>query len=187
MRGVDPLERFDRAAATATTVVDAIKPEQYDEPTPCADWTVRQLLNHLTGGTKMFTAMVTAGEPVDRAADHVGPDHAASFRAAVADLRAAFAAAGALDGVYNGPLGEAPGTMLARMRVNEMMVHAWDLAKATGQSTDLAPDLAAECIEDIRGVQEAGRAQPMFKPMQDISADATVADRLAATAGRTVA
>jgi len=187
MRDVNPLERFDRAAATATSVVDAIKPEQYDEPTPFENWNVRQLLNHLTGGTKMFTVMVAGGEPVDRAADHVGPDHAASFRTAVADLRAAFAADGALERRYNGPLGEAPGQFLARMRVNEMMVHAWDLAKATGQSTDLAPDLAAECIEDIRGVQEAGRAQPMFKPMQDIPADATVADRLAATAGRTVA
>jgi len=187
MRGVNPLERFDRAAATATTVVDAIKPEQYDDPTPCTDWTVRQLLNHLTGGTKMFTVMVAGGEPVDRAADHVGPDHAASFRAAIAGLRAAFAADGALEGLYNGPLGEMPGAMLARLRVNEMMVHSWDLAKATGQSTDLAPDLAAECIEDIRRVQEAGRAQPMFAPMQAIPADATVADQLAATAGRTVA
>src|SRR5690242_7696960 len=61
MRGVNPLERFDRAAATATTVVSSIKPEQYDDPTPCADWNVRQLLNHLTGGTKMFTVMVAGG------------------------------------------------------------------------------------------------------------------------------
>jgi len=184
---VTPLDRFDRAAATATTVVEAITPQQYDDPTPCSNWNVRQLLNHLTGGTKIFTVMVTGGQPVDRTADHVGPDHAASFRTAVADLRAALAADGALDGVYAGPLGEASGTMLARMRTNEMMVHGWDLARATGQSTDLDPELAAECIEDIRRVQESGRAQPMFAPMQDAPADATVADRLAAAAGRTVA
>jgi uncharacterized protein (TIGR03086 family) len=187
MRRVTPFERFDRATATATTVVGTVTPQQYDEPTPCADWTVRPLLNHLIGGTKMFTAIVTGGPAVDRAADHVGPDHAESFRTAVADLRAAFAADGALEGVYVGPMGEAPGLMLLRMRVNEMMVHAWDLARATGQSTDLDPELAQECIEDIRRVQEAGRGQPMFAPMKAIPADSTVADRLAATAGRTVA
>ena len=179
-------ERFDRATATATAVVDAVTPQQYDEPTPCTDWTVRQLLNHLIGGTKMFTAIVTRGPAVDRAADHVGPDHAASFRSAVGELRAAFAADGALDGVYQGPMGEAPGAMLMRMRVNEMMLHGWDLARATGQSTDLDPELAEECIGDIQRVQEAGRAQPMFAPMQTVPAAATAADRLAATAGRTV-
>ena len=183
---VTPLARFDRAAATATAVVDAISPEQFGDPTPCTDWTVRQLLNHLTGGTRFFVSMVTGGEPVDRTADHVGTDHRASFRDSVADLRAAFAADGALAGTYQGPLGEASGHTLLRMRVNEMMVHAWDLAHATGQSTDLDPELAAGCLEDIRRVQEAGRAGRTFKPVQPYPEDATVADKLAATAGRTV-
>jgi len=180
------LDRFDRSAATATAVIDAVTSDQYDDPTPCSDWTVRQLLNHVIGGSKIFTVILTGGAPVDRTADHVGSDHAASFRSAISDLRAAFAADGALDGTYQGPLGETSGAFLMRMRVNEMMVHSWDLARATGQSTDLDPELAAECIEDIRRVQEAGRGAPMFKPMQPAGSEATVADQLAAMAGRTV-
>ena len=181
-----PLDRYDRAAATATSVVDAIRSDQYDDPTPCTDWNVRQLLNHLVGGNKMFTARVTGGGEVDRSADHVGSDHVASFRTSVADLRSAFAADGALDGVYQGPFGEAPGHTLLRMRVNEFMVHSWDLARATGQSTDLDPELAAECLEDFRRLQEAGRGGPMFAPAQAYPEEATVADQLAATAGRTL-
>jgi uncharacterized protein (TIGR03086 family) len=180
------LDRFDRSAATATAVIGSVKAEQYDDPTPCTDWNVRQLLNHVIGGSKIFTAILTDSGPVDRTADHVGADHAASFRAAISDLRAAFAADGALDGTYQGPLGETSGAFLMRMRVNEMMMHAWDLARATGQSTDLDPELAAECIEDLRRVQEAGRGGPMFKPIQPYPANATVADQLAAIAGRTV-
>jgi uncharacterized protein (TIGR03086 family) len=180
------LDRFDRAAATATAVVDIVRTDQFEDPTPCTNWTVRQLLNHLIVGNKIFTARVTAGADVDRNADHVGPDHVASFHASVADLREAFAAEGMLDGMYPGPFGEAAGHTLVRMRVNEFMVHAWDLARATGQSTDLDPELSAECLEDFRRLQEAGRGGPMFAPAQAYPADATVADRLAATAGRAV-
>src|SRR5262249_14099696 len=136
MSDVTPLDRFDRAAATATAVVAAVRADQYDDPTPCTEWTVRRLGNHLIAGNKIFTAGITDAPEVDRTVDHVGPDHAASFQASVADLRAAFAADGVLDRVYPGPLGDAPGRLLVNMRVNEFMVHAWDLAKATGQSTD---------------------------------------------------
>jgi uncharacterized protein (TIGR03086 family) len=181
-----PLDRFDRAAATATAVIDAVKPDQLDDPTPCTEWNVRQLLNHLIGGTKVFTANVSGGEPVDRSADHVGPDHRESFRAALTDLRTAFAADGALDAVYPGPLGEAPGHTLVRLRVNEMMVHSWDLAKATGQSTDLDPELAAQCLVDFTRLRESGRGAPMFAPMTESPAGASVADQMAAMAGRTV-
>jgi uncharacterized protein (TIGR03086 family) len=183
---VTPIARFDRAAATATAVVDAIRPEQLGDPTPCTEWTVRQLLNHFIGGNKIFTQRLTGGEDVDRSADHVGPDHVASFRASVSALRTAFSGDGVMDNIYLGPLGEAPGRALARIRVNEFMVHAWDLARATGQSTDLDPELAAQCAEDLRGMQEAGRGGAMFAAVQPYPENATVADKLAALAGRTV-
>lgn len=186
MNDFTPLARFDRAAATAAAVIDAVRPEQHGDPTPCTEWNVRQLLNHLVGGTKAFVVLQTGGEPVDRAADHIGADPAAAFHAAVADLRAAFAADGALERIVAGPLGDAPALVLLNMRVNEMMVHAWDIARATGQSTDLDAELAAECAEDFRRLQASGRGGHMFAPVQPFPPDATAADRLAATAGRTV-
>ena len=149
---IDPLlARFDRAAAAADSAIAGVGPDQWGQRrAPCTEWNLRQLLNHLVGGTKAFLSMQTGGAPVDRAADHVGDDPLASFRAAVAELRAAFGEDGALEKTVNTPFGEGPGAILVNMRVNEMMVHGWDVAKAAGQSTDLDPELAAQCMEDFR-------------------------------------
>jgi uncharacterized protein (TIGR03086 family) len=186
MDDVTAFDRFDRAAAVAVTVVASIRPDQYGDPTPCPRWPVRRLLNHVILGAKVYVAMLTGAGAVDMTADHVGLDHGESFRAAVANLRAAFATPGALERVHASPLGEATGLFLIRTRVNELMVHAWDLARATGQSTDLDPDLAAECEADVRRAQEAGLLPHMFAAAQACPADATAADRMAAAAGRTV-
>jgi uncharacterized protein (TIGR03086 family) len=183
---VNELSRFDRAAAAAAVVVDGVRPDRYGDPTPCPEWSVRRLLNHLILGLKAYAARLSGGDEVDRSVDHIGPDPGASFRSAITSLRAVFAADGALERVYASPLGEHTGMFLCRTRVNEVMVHAWDLARATGQSTDLDPELAAECLEDFRQLQEAKLLPHMFAPAQTYPADATVADRMAATAGRVV-
>jgi uncharacterized protein (TIGR03086 family) len=182
----EPLARFDRAAAAVDSAIAGVRPDQWSDPTPCTEWDLRQLLNHLVGGTKAFLSMQTGGAPVDRAADHVGDDPLASFRAAVAELRAAFAEPGALEKTVTGPFGETSGAFLANMRVNEMMVHGWDVAKASGQSTDLDPELASECLEDFRRLRAAGRGAGVFAEQQQAPPGATVADQLAAVAGRTV-
>jgi uncharacterized protein (TIGR03086 family) len=182
----DPLARFDRAAAAADSAIAGVGPDQWDAPTPCTEWNLRQLLNHLVGGTKAFLSMQTGGAPVDRTADHVGDDPLASFRAAVAELRAAFGEDGALEKTVNTPFGEGPAAILVNMRVNEMMVHGWDVAKASGQSTDLDPELAAQCMEDFRRLRATGRGAGMFADAQEAPAGATAADQLAAVAGRTV-
>lgn len=103
-----------------------------------------------------------------------------------ADLRAAFTADGALDRIVATPFGQQPARVLLEMRVNEFMVHSWDLARATGQSTDLDPELAESCIEAFRKLRAGGRGAGMFGDEQPVPADATAADRLAAVAGRSV-
>jgi uncharacterized protein (TIGR03086 family) len=182
----EPLARFDRAVAVADSAIAGVRPDQWSAPTPCTEWDLRQLLNHLVGGTKAFLSMQTGGAPVDRAADHVGDDPLGSFRAAVAELRAAFAEDGALEKTVASPFGEAPGLVLVNMRVNEMMIHSWDVAKASGQSTDLDPELAAQCLDDLRRLRAAGRGAEVFAEAQEAPPGATAADQLAAVAGRTV-
>jgi len=183
----EPLARFDRAAAAAAAaVVAGVRPDQLDNPTPCTDWTVRQVLNHLVGGTRMFLALQTGGPPVDRSADFLGDDPAAAFNDGVADLRDAFAEEGALDRIVAAPFGPQPGRALVAMRVNEMLLHAWDVARATGQPTDLAPDLAAPAIEQFRAMRASGRGAGMFADPQPAPEGASPMDQLAAAAGRTV-
>ena len=182
----DPLARFDRAAAVADSVLSRIGPEQLALPTPCPEWTVRQLINHVVGGTAVFAGMMT-GEAVDREVDFLGDDPHGAFRAAVARLRALFAEPGALERIVPSPFGARPATALVEMRTNEMMVHSWDLARATGQSTDLDPELAETCVEAFRRLRASGRGAGMFADPQPVSDTAPAADRMAALAGRAVA
>ena len=158
----NPFVNFDRAAAVADSVIAAVKPDQLDDPTPCTEWSVRQLISHVVTGNLMFTSMVTGGPRPDRNQDQLGDDPLGAFRATARDLRAAFSAEGALDRTYLTPFGEGPGAVLVNMRVVEMTVHSWDIAKATGQSTELDPPLAEWGLRSLRDALPADRAGSPF-------------------------
>jgi uncharacterized protein (TIGR03086 family) len=186
----NPLDRLDRAASAAQQVVDGVKPDQLDGPSPCEDWTVRQVLNHVISGNLFFVHSVETGTfdrgSFDRSRDFVGDDPAAAFRDCVAKLREAFAAPEVLERPQPTPFGERPGVVLLDMRVSEMMMHGWDVAKGTGQSTDLDAELAEDVLERFRVLRATGRGGDMFGPEQPAPEGATVADRLAAASGRAV-
>jgi uncharacterized protein (TIGR03086 family) len=183
----DPLARFDAAAALAQRVVAAVRPDQLDDPTPCTGWTVRNVINHMVTGNLMFISIVAGGLPPDRSADHLGDDYLAAFRDAVRRLSGAFVEHDVLANRYRTPVGEGPGALLVSMRFNEMVVHSWDLARATGQSTDFDPDLVAASLASFQAapVLPRGEGKP-FQAEQPVPPDATVADRLAAFMGRAV-
>jgi uncharacterized protein (TIGR03086 family) len=189
MDDVEGLTRFDRAVVAAAAVFDGVKVEQWGDPTPCTEWTVRDLMNHLVGGTRQFISLMSGGGPLDRSLDYLGPDPAGSFRDAAAELRAIFAADGALERLAPTPFGPQPGQFLAEMRVTEMMTHGWDLARATGQSTDLDPELAESLIDNFRRMRartDGPSSNLPFDEEQPVADDAPAADRLAAAAGRRV-
>jgi uncharacterized protein (TIGR03086 family) len=180
------LSRFDRAAVVAEEVISGIKADQLDDPTPCTEWSVRQVINHLVGGGVFFVSSMTGGPPIDRAADYLGKDPLAAFRDSVSRLREAFLREGSSDRIVTMPFGEVPVAMLVEMRTTEMLLHGWDVAKATGQSTDLDPELADSRIESFRLMRANRRGRGVFNDEQPAPDDATAADRLAAAAGRVV-
>ncbi len=189
MNDVEGLARFDRAVMAAGAVFDGVKAEQWGDPTPCTEWKVRDLMNHVVGGTRQFISLMSGGGPLDRSLDYLGSDPAGSFRDAAAELRAVFAAEGALERLAPTPFGPQPGQFLAEMRVTEMMTHGWDLARATGQSTDLDPELADSLIESFRRMRARAGGSSAGMPFDDeqpVADGAPAADRLAAAAGRRV-
>lgn len=181
------LARFDRATAVADSVLAGVKPEQLGDPTPCTEWTLRQLINHVVTGNMMFLSTITGGPRPDRDRDHVGDEPLDAFRRTAAELRTAVTGEGVLERTYPTPLGTGPGSLLATMRAIDTTVHSWDVAKATGQSTDLDPELAQWALATLRAVLPADRQGSPFGDEQPAPADATAADRLAAFAGRVVA
>ncbi len=184
-----PLDRYDRAVAAGAAVLANVKVDQLDDPTPCASWKVRDLVNHFVGANEWFVALMSGTDPAG--GDFASGDYVAAFTKATSDARAAFAAPGALDKEIQLPWGPSTGAGVAGIACTDSFTHAWDLAKATGQSTDLDPELADALLviakttiqEGFRGDEAAGAP---FGAEQPVSADATAADRLAAFLGRVV-
>lgn len=171
-----------------TPLVAAIDGEQWAGPTPCTDWTVRQLVNHLVGGNLMFAAIVD-GLPVDRSpADHLGDDPVASYHAAARAVVAAFSRPGALEQVVTVPFGTVPGMVALHLRITEVLVHGWDLARATGGTTKFPDDVVAGELEFTRAaLADLPPDRSPFAAPQPVVDDAPLIDQLAACLGRSVA
>lgn len=100
------LEQFDQAAAALENVVAGVKPLPFDAPTPCSEWSVRQLINHVVGGNRMFTGLVTGSGPAPE--QEPGDDPLEALKSSRATLREAFSADGVMDKVFQTPMGERP-------------------------------------------------------------------------------
>jgi uncharacterized protein (TIGR03086 family) len=183
---------FEHAVASTAEIVKATPAGKLDAPTPCTEWDVRTLLNHVVGTLWLAEGlfadqaprypMAPGGLP---AADLAGDDPAAAYAEAAAAALAAAAAGDTLTRVHVTPLGEMPGPALAGFTTLDILVHGWDLATATGQPADLDGRLAAHALgfaEQALATEEsrAGRIGPAVP----VAADAPVTQRLAAFLGR---
>jgi uncharacterized protein (TIGR03086 family) len=180
---------LSRALQGTPTVLTKIQPGQLDAPTPCASWDVRALINHVTGSARWWAGTISgAADPA--AADYAAGDYAAAYQESIQIALAAFGADGVLDRTVRLPFGELPGAVVLGMAATEQFTHGWDLAWATGQPTDLDPDLAAELLGQARlAITDAYRGpdgEALFGPVRQAPAGASPADQLAAFLGRAV-
>ncbi|HVV18455.1 MAG TPA: TIGR03086 family metal-binding protein [Pseudonocardiaceae bacterium] len=184
---MEPMEAFDRAAAAVTAVVAGITDEQYGLPSPCTEWTVRNVLNHIVTGNLLAEAIVGGQSHPDRSVDRLGRDPKRAFADSLAATREALSQPGLMERTVTTPMGEAPGSTLVDMRVAELVVHGWDLATATSQSTDIDPELADRVLRKWQArLGDRPRTLTPFADAQPVGDDASAADRLAAYLGRSV-
>jgi uncharacterized protein (TIGR03086 family) len=181
------VEQLGRASGAVAGLISNIRADQWSAPTPCTDWTVRQLVNHLIGMNRVFAALLAGQPPPPRpSADHIEDDPVGAYRDSAAVLQAAFGRPGVLEHTYNGPLGTATGAERLKIRLYDLLAHGWDLARATEQPADLPDDLAAQSLAFAR-TQLAGQARPgRFGPAQIVAEQAPAIERLAAFLGRPV-
>jgi uncharacterized protein (TIGR03086 family) len=186
---LDPL----RAAATAMEgVIAGIGPAHWSAPTPCPAWSVADLTDHVVAGNRRF-ASALRGEPAlpsqpdDGDADGNGAtDRLVAYRRSVDHLYEAFAAPGALDRIVSVPFGQVPGAVALHLRVVELVVHGWDLARATDQHLDVPDDVVRAELEFTRQTLPRVPADRMpFGPPQPAGEEASTLDELAALLGRT--
>jgi uncharacterized protein (TIGR03086 family) len=189
---MDEVATMSRVIDITGAVVDRIEPAQLDDPTPCGAWTVRDVLNHVTTGAEVFALCVREGSAHgDQLAeimttDRLGDDYKASFHRAADAAVEAFAVPGAMDRIVTMPFGEMPARMAVDIAIFDVTTHAWDLAKATGQSTDLDPEIAGAALRAARAMlSDDLRATGRFAAEVSVADDAPLADQLAAFTGRT--
>ncbi len=185
------LKDLERAFASTGAVLAGVTDAQLDEPTPCASWKVRELVNHIVGATTYFATLAETGSPPaggDEAPDVAdADDRVALFNEGAAQAVEAFSADGAMDRVMHLPFGDLPGGVFVNIAAIDTFTHGWDLAKATGQPADLDPALATEMLgvartflpDELRGPEPAP-----FGPRVEPRAGASPADQLAAFLGR---
>jgi len=178
-----------RALQGTLAVLTGVRVKDLERPTPCASWDVRALINHFIGSARWWAATI-AGDGGATDADYAAGDFVAAYEESIRIAVAAFGADGALAGAIRLPFGEFPGTVLLSLATMEQYMHGWDLARATGQATDLDPGLAAGFLSQARlAIPDAYRGpdgQALFGPAREAPAGAGSADQLAAFLGRAV-
>ena len=180
---MDQLTLHRRAQETFQATLANVAADQWSLTTPCEGWTIADLVDHVIGGNGWVQGL--AGyEPVAVPAD----DKAAAVALSAGAAHEVFAAADGLSRMFELPFGTMPGAAFIGLRTNDVFAHAWDLAKATGQSTDLDHELAVEGLK-----ASSARIQPQmrnpggpFGPEQPCPDNASPADKLAAFLGRVV-
>jgi uncharacterized protein (TIGR03086 family) len=184
------IKQLDRALVSTRAVVAMVRPDQLAAPTPCASWDVRGLINHFTGTARWGAATISGGSAGDTQ-DYAAGDFLASYDESIELALAAFGAHGALERTVTLPWGECSGAALMQLCAGDQFTHGWDLARATGQPTDLDPELAGELLVQARGsVRDEMRGPDgvaVFGPAVVAPAGSGPADQLAAFLGRSVA
>lgn len=180
---MDVVAALDKSFDHAQGVVEAVRPDQYADPTPCAEWTVQDLLAHMVGVVAGLGAAAAGQAPA--AEFKLSEDPASQFREASAAALTAWRAPGVLDRVIDAGPGPMPGRVLAGINLLDTTTHTWDLARATGQPASLPDDVAEAAWEASVTIVSPEVRAGRFGPEVPASADAGATERLVAFLGRT--
>jgi uncharacterized protein (TIGR03086 family) len=183
----EPVEQLGIALDATGQVIAAVRLEQWDRPTPCHEWDVAALVNHVVTGNRLFAGALAGTPPASREAPSADGDLLSSYRDSANVLLEAFRRPDALNKIVTVPFGSVPGIVALHLRITEVLVHGWDLARAIDHPADLPSDLAEQELAFSRGkLSEIPPGRTPFAPPQPVADDAPAIDRLAACLGRSV-
>ncbi len=184
----DVVDRIESALAATDRLVAGIHPDQWDAETPCTDWDVRTLVNHLVGGLRIYAAELTSTDAGrEHEDDWLGDDAIAAYRDAASAVLAAWRSPGAMSAVIDLSVGRMPAPMAAVIELTEIVVHGLDVAVATGQEDAVDEEQAAALLELMTGMGvDAFRVPGVFGPAVPASGAAPAHLQLLAFLGRDV-
>jgi uncharacterized protein (TIGR03086 family) len=177
-----------RAVQEFDARVRAVGDDQWALPTPCADWDVRALVNHVVGEDRWTAPLLdgmTVAEVGDRFdGDLLGDEPRRAWAEAAAEATAAVAAQGVLTRIVHVSFGDITGAEYISQLTADHVIHAWDLARGIGADERLDPDLVAFAHDTLAPQVEAWRAGGAFGPAVEVPEGSDLQARLIALTGR---
>jgi nitrilase len=181
-------ELHRRAVEHFGDLVQQVGPDQWDNPTPCDDWSVRELVNHVAG-ENCWTAPLFAGQTVADVGDRfdgdvLGADPPAAWKTGAAEAIAAVHQPGAMDRTVHLSFGDFPGREYAMQLFADMLIHGWDLARGIDADERLDPELVTALATWFSGVAHVYREGGAVAARPDVPDDADAQTKLLAEFGR---
>lgn len=175
------MEEFDRR-------VKAVRLTDWALPTPCSDWDVHDLVDHLTT-EQLWVPHLLGGARVEDLGDrfdgdNLGEEPLATWTVAAREARTAWLAPSALEQRVHLSFGESPAELYLWQMTFDLAVHAWDLARAIGADERLDPDLVRELLTWMKGQEKELAASGLFAEPVQVGEDADPQTRLLALTGR---
>ena len=177
----------DSVAAFAEKVAK-VRLDQWNAATPCSDWDVRALVNHVVYEQRWSVPLfagATIAEVGDRfEGDLLGDDPALSAAEAAEDAKAAVSATGALERTVHLSIGDTRAVEYVRQLLADHLVHGWDLAVATGSDQSSIPRRCTPATTGSPIGSRLYRDAGIIGPRPDLAPNASVQDELLAAFGR---
>lgn len=181
------LDGFPRALDGFEAVLAGVAPGRWSARSPCAGWSAADVAGHVIGGLreteKLARGRYEENEEPEHPGSAIGDDPLAAWRMARADMMAALDPS-AQARLVPGPWGWMPLVEILERSPMEYLVHAWDLAHATGQTAVLDPGLVRDALEPARQFAPLARSSGLVGPECAVAQDADDLTRLLAIFGR---
>jgi len=185
---MEPIEQLSHSLPTLSDLVGRIQPTQLDDPTPCTEFTVRDVLDHMLvlGGAFAY-AFRGEEAPEIRPPAQNGSVPAAEFCRTMDDLLDAVRSPGAMERTVASPVGEMPGETFARLVAFDGLVHGWDLASSTGQAYLPPAAVVAAVDQSARAaISDEMRDGNTFKAATTAPVGTSQLEQLVAFSGRSL-
>jgi uncharacterized protein (TIGR03086 family) len=185
---MDVPELHRRACEGFGARVHQVGDDQWHLPTPCSDWDVHTLVNHLVNENR-WTPPIFAGRTIAEVGDRfdgdlLGADPKAAWDDSAREAVEAVHGEGAMARTVHLSFGDVPGEEYATQLFADHLVHAWDLARAIGADERLDPELVDACARWFAEREELYRGAGIIAGRVDVGDDADPQTRLLAAFGR---
>jgi uncharacterized protein (TIGR03086 family) len=181
-------ELYRRAGEDFGRLVQGTRDDQWSNPTPCSDWSVRELVNHVVS-ENLWAPPLMKGSRIEDVGDRfngdvLGDNPKNAWESAKVEAVDAVTSPGAMERTVHLSFGDVPGSEYALQLFADLLIHGWDLARGLGADDRLDPNLVTACSDWFAGVEEAYRDAGAIGERAEVSPDADLQTKLLAAFGR---